>query len=143
MSGNASSAGHDGQNWPPGLAVRTRRQAMRDRSSGSVEAQAATHLVLVHDRVGVTVRDAGVIRQPVGALVAAQERGAGPMSSSDSWTETLMRTVYRTSKRIFERGRSGAPGRPMRCPRAAVPGACQRPVDDYNSGHDDDSAIGR
>jgi hypothetical protein len=50
---------------------------MRDRSSGSVEAQAATHLVLVHDRVGVTVRDAGVIRQPVGALVAAQERGAG------------------------------------------------------------------
>jgi hypothetical protein len=27
--------------------------------------------------MGVAIRDAGVVRQPVGALVGAQERGAG------------------------------------------------------------------
>ena len=44
--------------------------------SGSVEAQAPAHLVFVHDRVGVAAGDAGVVSQPVGALFAAQERGA-------------------------------------------------------------------
>jgi hypothetical protein len=46
-------------------------------ASGSVEAQAPSEFVLVHDRVGVAVRDAGVVRQPVRAFVAAQERRAG------------------------------------------------------------------
>jgi hypothetical protein len=69
MSCNAPSAGGG-----PRLSS---RQAIRDEPSSSVEAQAPAHLVFVHDRVGVAMRDAGVIRQPVGALVAAQERGAG------------------------------------------------------------------
>src|SRR6516162_1903832 len=34
--------------------------------SGSVEAQPSTHLVLVHDRVGVAAGDAGVVGEPVG-----------------------------------------------------------------------------
>jgi len=52
------------------------RRAYRDEPLGSVEAQAPSELVLVHDRVGVAVRDAGVVRQPVCAFVAAQERRA-------------------------------------------------------------------
>ena len=44
--------------------------------SGSVEAQAPAHLVLVHDRVGVAAGDAGVVGQPVGLFFAAEERGA-------------------------------------------------------------------
>ena len=43
--------------------------------SGSVEAQAPTHLVLVHDRVGVAAGDARVVGEPVGALFAAEESG--------------------------------------------------------------------
>src|SRR6202522_3170742 len=56
----------------PGQAERTGGEP-----SGSVEAQAPSKLVLVHDRVGVAVRDAGVVGQPVRAFVAAQERRAG------------------------------------------------------------------
>src|SRR5689334_12103730 len=44
--------------------------------SGSVEAEAPPHLVLVHDRVGVAAGDAGVVGQPVGLFFAAEERGA-------------------------------------------------------------------
>src|SRR5439155_14244915 len=44
--------------------------------SGSVEAQAPAHLVLVHDRVGVAAGDAGVVGQPVGLFFTAEERGA-------------------------------------------------------------------
>jgi hypothetical protein len=42
----------------------------------SVEAQLPAHLVLVHDRIGVATGDAGVISQPVRALLPAHERGA-------------------------------------------------------------------
>jgi hypothetical protein len=50
----------------PGQAERTGGEPL-----SSVEAQAPSELVLVHDRVGVAVRDAGVVRQPMGAFVAA------------------------------------------------------------------------
>jgi hypothetical protein len=50
--------------------------AWRMSRSGSVEAEAPAHLVLVHDRVGVAAGDAGVVRQPVGTLLAAEERWA-------------------------------------------------------------------
>ena len=42
-----------------------------------VEAQPTAHLVFVHDRVGVAARDPGVVGEPVRALLAAQEGGAG------------------------------------------------------------------
>ena len=45
-------------------------------ASGAVQAQPPTHFVLVYERVGVTVGDAGVVRQPVRALFAAEERRA-------------------------------------------------------------------
>jgi hypothetical protein len=51
-------------------------RAYRGEPLGSVEAQAPSEFVLVHDRVGVAVRDAGVVGQPVRAFVAAQERRA-------------------------------------------------------------------
>src|SRR5689334_3146651 len=43
--------------------------------SGSVEAQAPPHLVLVHDRVGVPAGDTRVVGEPMGSLIAAEERG--------------------------------------------------------------------
>jgi len=52
-------------------------RAYSDEPLGAVEAQAPSQLVLVHDRVGVAGRDAGIVRQPVRALTAAQERRAG------------------------------------------------------------------
>ena len=60
-------------------AVQACGRNLRGHSSrlGPVQAQAPAHLVLVHDRVGVAIGDAGVVRQPVSALLAAQERGAG------------------------------------------------------------------
>jgi len=83
MSGDGSSAGMlkglaHGQVVRHATASRNAAPSGHaERPSGPVEAQPAAHLVFVHDRVGVAVRDAGVIGQPVGALVAAQERGAG------------------------------------------------------------------
>jgi hypothetical protein len=53
------------------------RSSLRRSRSGSVEAQAPAYLVFVHDGVGVAAGDAGVVRQPVRAFFAAQERGAG------------------------------------------------------------------
>src|SRR6516164_7789666 len=41
------------------------------------EAGPPAHLVLVHDGAGVPMREPVLIRQPVRALFAAQERGAG------------------------------------------------------------------
>jgi hypothetical protein len=76
---------------PPGEPQRGRRDVTRSRGirarrpgagrdgmsrSGSVEAQAPTHLVLVHDRVGVAAGDAGVVGQPVGLFFTAEECGA-------------------------------------------------------------------
>src|SRR5690348_16116289 len=55
---------------------RSRRVAWRVSRSGSVEAEAPPHLVLVHDRVGVAAGDAGVVGQPVGLFFATEERGA-------------------------------------------------------------------
>jgi hypothetical protein len=68
----------DRPNDGPGRA-KTRPRAgrtYRGEPLGPVEAQAPSKLVLVHDRVGVAVRDAGVVGQPVRAFVAAQERRA-------------------------------------------------------------------
>src|ERR1051326_1817052 len=63
----------------PELRPRPQVAPGRDRAgeerSGSVEAEPPAHLVLVHDGVGVAAGDAGFVRQPVGALFAAQERG--------------------------------------------------------------------
>src|SRR5260370_15774543 len=74
--GSVSSRGH-AYNALAGAGQVRRGQVVRRISQlGSVEAQAPAHLVFVHDRVGVAVRDAGVIGQPVRALFAAQERGA-------------------------------------------------------------------
>jgi len=69
--GRARGNGH-AASTPGGTGVR------RDgvSRSGSVEAQAPAHLVLVHDRVGVAAGDAGVVGQPVGLLFTAEERGA-------------------------------------------------------------------
>jgi hypothetical protein len=52
-----------------------RRRARRGGWSGSVEAQAPTHLVLVHDRVGVPAGDARVVGEPMSSFFAAEERG--------------------------------------------------------------------
>src|SRR6478672_8071181 len=64
----------------PGRTRQLRRTepatAWRMSRSGSVEAEASAHLVLVHDCVGVAAGDAGVVRQPVSTLLAAEERGA-------------------------------------------------------------------
>jgi hypothetical protein len=84
--GTAASAGHSGREAeraaPTWRARRQRGKARLQRPRrgragaagagllSSVEPQASAHLVLVHDRGRVTVRDAGVIGQPVGALVA-------------------------------------------------------------------------
>ena len=44
---------------------------------GAVQPAPALQLVLVHDRAGVAVRQTVLVGQPVGALVAPEERGAG------------------------------------------------------------------
>src|SRR5205807_2224769 len=42
--------------------------------SGTVQPDPPLPLVLVHDRAGVAMRQAMLVRQPVRALIAAQER---------------------------------------------------------------------
>jgi hypothetical protein len=58
------------------LRARQRRPSGCGWGSGAVQAQPPAHFVLVYDCVGVTMGDAGVVRQPVRAFLAAQERGA-------------------------------------------------------------------
>ena len=82
MDTNADRATR-GDGWPGGAVAVTRYLRRAEPTlgetgcrSGSVEAQAPAHLVLVHDRVGVAAGDAGVVGEPVGLLFAAEERGA-------------------------------------------------------------------
>ncbi len=70
------AAGHDASTGPGKAWSGGQCGANADRPLCSVEPQAPSHLVFVHDRMGIAIRDAGVVRQPVCALVAAQERGA-------------------------------------------------------------------
>src|SRR5215467_8331231 len=53
------------------------REARPQSMSGAVEAGPPAHLVLVHDGAGVPMGEPVLIRQPVRALFAAQEGGAG------------------------------------------------------------------
>src|SRR5580700_12250831 len=44
--------------------------------SGAEQPASALHLVLVHDRAGIAMRQAMLVGEPVGTFVTAQERGA-------------------------------------------------------------------
>src|SRR5207302_6638724 len=58
----------------------------------SVEPGAAAHLILVHDRAGVAVREAVLVGQPVRALLAAEERGTG-LEASEPLREVATRNI--------------------------------------------------
>src|SRR5690242_1026451 len=57
-----------------------------------VKPGAAAHLILVHDRAGVAVREAVLVGQPVRTFLAAKECGAG-LEASEPLREVASRNI--------------------------------------------------
>src|SRR5579862_9271353 len=67
---------------------------------GAVQPAPALQLVLVHDRAGVAVRQTVLVGQPVGALVAPEERGAG-FEPAEPLSEVLPRDHWDAGDQVL------------------------------------------
>src|ERR1700760_1269138 len=96
-----------------------------ERPSEGVEAETPLHLPLVHDGVGVAVRDAVLVGEPVGALFTAQEGRTG-FHTSEPLSKVTTRDAGYARDQIFVR-LQGASQRQLAPPGVVKPLAVSLP----------------
>src|SRR6201995_230238 len=86
----------------PKKSVRASQMAGRGTPADGVEAETPLHLPLVHDGVGVAMRNAVLVGKPVGALFTAQE-GRTRFNTSEPLSKVTTRDAGYAGDQIFVR----------------------------------------